>query len=176
MVSTRKKKQQNRKFLSQLDNFDRNSSGGSLTSSERQIVEVLSGVIDPEFTADNINRLLSTKENAIDFQILERSPFCRMVREISSALDSMIHNAILTDVDNFITPGFELAVGSMNASSGQDITSVIANSDGEARVGITASSENVSDSNNIFHEFNISDDYRCCFFYQDRNVVFQFSA
>ena len=164
MVSTRKKKQQNRKFLSQLDDFDRNSSGGNLTSSERQIVEVHSGVIDPEFTTGNINRLVSTNENAIDFQILETSPSYRMVREIISALDSMIHNAILTDVDNFTTPGFELAIGSMNASSGQDITSVIANSEGEARIGIITSSENVSDRNNIFHEFNISDDYRCGFF------------
>ena len=51
---------------------------------------------------------------------------------MSNVLDAVanrIQNAILTAVDNLITPWIELAVRSMNASSGQDAARVMGNSE-----------------------------------------------
>ena len=47
---------------------------------------------------------------------------------------------------------------SKNASSGLDANSVTSNSKRGEHIGITASLENVSDWNNIFHELNANDD------------------
>ena len=47
-------------------------------------------------------------------------------------------NAFLTTIDSIVTPKIELAIRSMNASSGRDSTSVTANSERGDRIGITA--------------------------------------
>ena len=54
----------------------------------------------------------------------------------------------------------ELAIRSINASSGRDVTSVSANSERGERVGINASFENASGNNNILHVSNANDETR----------------
>ena len=67
---------------------------------------------------------------------------------ILDTVEDRIQNAILTAIDNIVAPKIELAIRSVNASSGRDVTSVVANSDRGEHVAINASFENPSGSNN----------------------------
>ena len=75
-------------------------------------------------------------------------------------VEDRIQSEILAAMDNIITPRIELAVKSVNASSGRDVASVTANSECGERIGITASFENVSKRNNTLHELNANDETR----------------
>ena len=77
---------------------------------------------------------------------------------IVDTVEDGIQNAILTEIDSNITLRMELAVRSTNASSGREATSVTANSERGELIGITASSENVSEGNNTFHDINANDE------------------
>ena len=72
----------------------------------------------------------------------------------------MIQNAILTAIENIVTPKIELAIRSINASSGRDATSVSANSECRERVGIIASFENASKNNDTLDVSNVNDETR----------------
>ena len=53
-------------------------------------------------------------------------------REMSNIVDTVedrIQNAILTAIDNIVAPKIELAIRSINSSSGRDVTSVTPNSE-----------------------------------------------
>ena len=78
---------------------------------------------------------------------LERCFNEKIDREMNNIVDTVedgIQNAILTAFENIVTPKIELAVRSINASSGRDATSVCADSERKERVGINASLENAS--------------------------------
>ena len=66
---------------------------------------------------------------------------------IVDTVEDRIQNAILTTIDNIVTPKIELAISSINASSGRDATSVSASSERREHVGIKASFENASGNN-----------------------------
>ena len=68
---------------------------------------------------------------------------------IVDTIEDRIQNPILAAIDNIAAPKIELAMRSINASSGRDATSVPANSECREHVGINASSENASGSNNV---------------------------
>ena len=94
---------------------------------------------------------------------LERCSNERIDREKSNIFDTVedrIQNAILTAIDNIIAPKIELAIRSINASSGRDVISVAANSEHWEYVGINASFENASGNNNILHVSNVNDEIR----------------
>ena len=109
MCSTRKKeKQQNRRLLCQLDDFDRDLvlSGGM--SETQQSVVINTSSVDGEITGHNYDSILTTNENTVNVQTLERSFNERTDREtgnIVSRAEDRIQNAILTTVDNIFTPG-----------------------------------------------------------------------
>ena len=69
-----------------------------------------------------------------------------------------IQNAILAAIDNIVAPKIELAIRSINASLGRDVTSVTANSERGERVGINASFENASENNDILRVSNVNDE------------------
>ena len=94
---------------------------------------------------------------------LERFFNERIDREMSNIVDTVedwIQNAIFTAIDNFVAPKIEIAIRSINASSGRDVTSVTANSARGEQVGILASFENASGNNNILHVSNVNDETR----------------
>ena len=66
-------------------------------------------------------------------------------------IEDRIQYAILTAIDSIIDPEVELGNSSMNACSGQDATSVTANSECEEHKGITATFEEVSEGNDSIH-------------------------
>ena len=72
-----------------------------------------------------------TNENTVNEKTLERCFYEKIDRKISNVVDTVedrIQNAILTAIDGIVALQIELAYRSINASSGQDTTSVAANS------------------------------------------------
>ena len=68
----------------------------------------------------------------------------RVMSNIVDTVEEGIQNAILTAIDNIVAPKIELAIRSINASSGRDVTSVSANSERREHVGINTFFENAS--------------------------------
>ena len=94
---------------------------------------------------------------------LERCFNERIDREMSNIVDTVedrIQNAILTAIDNIVAPKIEIAIRSINASSGRNATSVSANSERREHVGITTSFENASGNNITLGVSNINDETR----------------
>ena len=79
---------------------------------------------------------------------------------IVDTVEDRIQNAILTAIDNIVTPKIELAIRSINASPGRDATSVSASSERREHVGINASFENASANDNTLGVSNVNDETR----------------
>ena len=163
MVSTRKKRQSNKRLLSQLDDFDQDMIIGNAVSERQENAVVNMGTNDRDFTVSNSSNNTAVNENAMNVKTLERRFNERIDREMSNIVDTVedrIQNAILTAIENIVAPKIELAIRSINASSGRDVTSVIANSERGERVVINASFENASENNNTLHVPSVSDETR----------------
>ena len=163
MVSTRKTRQSNRRLLSQLDDFDRDMIIGNAAIERQENVVVNEGTNDRDFTVSNSSNNTAVNESAMNVKTLERCFNERIDREMSNIVDTIedrIQNAILTAIENIVAPKIELAIRSINASSGRDVTSVTANSECGERVGINASFENASENNNTLRVTNVNDETR----------------
>ena len=163
MVFTRKRRQSNKRLLSQLDDFDQDMIIGNAASERQGNVVVNEGTNDRDVTVSNSSNNTAVNESAINVETLERCFNERIDREMSNIVDTVedrIQNAILTAIENIVAPKIELAIRSINASSGRDVTSVTANSEHGERVGINASSENASENNNTLRVPNVDDETR----------------
>ena len=150
MVSTRKKRQSNRRLLSQLDAFDQDMISGKAVSERQENTVVNEGTNDRDFTVSTSNNDSVINGNAKGMKTLERCFNETIDREMSNIVDTVedrIQNAILTAIENIVAPKIELAIRSINASSGRDATSVSANSERRERVGVNASFENATRNN-----------------------------
>ena len=128
MVSTRKKRQSNKRLLSQLDDFDQDIIIGSTASEKQENVVVTEGINDQDFTVGTCNVSTAMNKNAMTVKTLERCFNERIDREMNNIVDTAedrIQNAILAAIDNIVAPKIELAIRSINASSGRDVTSVL---------------------------------------------------
>ena len=163
MVFTRKKRQTNKRLLSQLGDFDQDMIFGNAVSEKQENVVVNEGTNDRDFTVSNSSNNTSVNESVMNVKTLERCFNERIDREMNNIVDTVedrIQNAILTAVENIVAPKIELTIRSINASSGRDATSVTANSERGERVGIEASFEIASESNNTLRIPNVSDETR----------------
>ena len=163
MVSTRKKRQSNRRLHSQLDDFDQDMIIGNAVSGRQENTVVNEGANDRDFTVGTSNNDSVINGNAMDVKTLERCFNERIDKEMSNIVDTVedrIQNAILTAIENIVAPKIELAIRSINASSGRDATSVSANSERRERVGINASFENASKNNDTLDVSNVNDETR----------------
>ena len=132
MVSTRKERQSNKRLLSQLDDFDQDMIIGNAVSERQENSVVNEGTNDRDFTVGTSNNNSVINGSALSVKNLERCFNERIDREMNNIVDTVedrIQNAILTAIDNIITPKIELAIRSINTSSGRDATSVSANSE-----------------------------------------------
>ena len=77
---------------------------------------------------------------------------------VVETVEAKLQDVILAAIGNIITPSNKLAVKSMDASNGRDAANISAISERRKRVGMTASSENVSKRSTIFHELIVSVD------------------
>ena len=66
----------------------------------------------------------------------------------------------MTAIDNGVAPKIELAIRSVNASSGRDVTSVSATSERREHIGTNAPFENASENNNTLGVTNVNDETR----------------
>ena len=147
MVSTRKKRQSSRRLLSQLDDFDQDMIIGNAVREREENGLVNEGTNDRDFTVGTSNSNTVINEIVVNVKTLERCFNEKIDRELSNIVDTVedrIENAILTAIENIVAPKIELAVRSINASSGRDVTSVVANSERGEYMGINALFENAS--------------------------------
>ena len=136
MVSTCKKRQSNRRLLSQLDDFDQDMIIGNAATARQENIVVNEGTNDQDFTVGTSGNNTVINENVVNVKTLERCFNERSDREMSNIVDTVedrIQNAILTAIENIVAPKIELAIRSINASSGRDVTSVTRNSEREER-------------------------------------------
>ena len=162
MVSTRKKRQSIRRLLSQLDDFDQDVIIGNAASERQENVVVNEGTNDRDLTVSNSSNNTVLNESTVNVKTLERCFNERIDRKMSNIVDTVedrIQNAILTAIDNIVAPKIELAIRSINASSGRDVTSETENSEREERAGINASFENASE-NNVLRVSNVNGETR----------------
>ena len=163
MVSTRKKRQSNRRLLSQIDDFHQDMVIGNAASERQGNVVVNEGTNDQDFTVGISSSNSVVNENAMNVKTLERCFDERIDRKMGNIVDTLedrIHNANLTAIDNTVARKIELAIRSINSSSGQDATSVSANSERREHIGINASFENASGNNNTLGVSNVNDETR----------------
>ena len=163
MVSTHKKRQSNKKLLSQLDDFDQDIIIGNAVSERQENAVINEGTNDRDFTVGTSNNDSVVNGNAMSVKTLERCFNERIDREMNNIIDTVedrIQNAILIAIDNIVAPKIELAIKSINASSGRDVTSVSANSERKERVGLNTSFENASRNNDTLDVSNVNDEIR----------------
>ena len=163
MVSTRNKRQSNKRLLSQLDDFDQDMIIGNAVSERQENVVVNEGTNDRNFTVGTSNNDSVVNGNAMSMKTLERCFNETIDGEMNNIVDTVedrIQNAFLTAIENIVTPKIELAIRSINASSGRDATSVCADSERKERVGINASFENASKNNDTLDVSNVNDETR----------------
>ena len=163
MVSTRKKRQTNKKLLSQLDDFDQDMIIGNAASERQENIVINEGTNDRDFTVSNSSNNTAVNESVMIVKTLEKCFNDRIDREMSNIVDTVedtIQNAIFTAIGNIVAPKIELAIRSINASSGRVVTSVTANSERGERVGINASFEKASENNNTLRVPNVNDETR----------------
>ena len=161
--NTRKKRQSNRRLLSQLDDFDQDMIIGNAASERQEGIVVNEGNNDRDFTTSTSSNNSAVNGNAVNVKTLERCFNERIDREMSNIVDTVedrLQNAILSAIDNIIAPKIELAIRSINASSGRDATSVSANSERREHVGINTSFENASENNDTLGVSNVIDETR----------------
>ena len=163
MVSTRKKRQSNRRLLSQLDDFDQEMIIGNAASERQKNTVVNERTNDWDFTVGTSNDSSIVNGNVMNVKTLERCFNERIDRETNNIVDTVedrIQDAILTAIDNIVAPKIELAIRSINASSGRDVTSVSANSERWDLVGINAPFENAFGNNDLLGVSNVNDETR----------------
>ena len=90
------------------------------------------GSSDRDFTTGTSSSSTAINESIVIVKTLENCFNERIDREMSNIVDTVeerIQNAILTAIENIVAPKIELAIRSINASSGRDVISVTANSE-----------------------------------------------
>ena len=163
MVSTRKKRQSNRKLLSQIDDFDQDVVIGNTASERQGNTAIIEGTKDREFTVGSSSNNTAVNESMVNVKTLERCFIESIDREMSNIIGTVedrIQNAFLTAIDNNVGSKIESANRSINASSGRNVTSVTANSEREDHVGNNAPFEIASGNNNILQVSNVNDETR----------------
>ena len=126
-------------------------------------LETNNNLADQAFTAKNITTAELANENILDVQTLGISLTDKIFRQtgnFAETVEDRIQSAFSTAMNNFVITRIWSAVRSLNASSGQDVASIVAISERGEQIGITVSFENLSDKNITFHESNIVNETR----------------
>ena len=163
MVSTRKKRQSNKRLLCQLDDFDRDTIIGDTASERQENLVVNEGTSDRDFTVGTSYASSAVNGNVMSMKTLERCFNERIDKEMNNIVDTVedrIQNGILTAIDSIVAPRIDLPIRSLNASSGRDVTSVSVNSESRERAGIDAPLKNASRNNDTPDVSNSNDETR----------------
>ena len=71
MVCTCEKRQSNRRFFSQLDDFDQDITIGNAASERQENIPIIEGTNDQNFTVGTFGNSLANNENAVNVKTLE---------------------------------------------------------------------------------------------------------
>ena len=127
MVSTRKKKKQQKRQLSQLDETLNDSVIGNSVN-----VNISGSENLEQPTNGQLNDFERFGESARQNQVIENNIEDKITRAVSSAVmtvENCMHDAILTAIDNVIIPRVEILVKSITGSTGHGTNSEIQNPD-----------------------------------------------
>ena len=94
---------------------------GNTASERKRNIVVNESTNDRDFTVSTSSNNITVNESTANVKTLERCFNEEIDREVSNIIDTvedMTQNAILTAIDNIIAPKIELAIRSINASSG----------------------------------------------------------
>ena len=72
MISTHKKRQSNRRLLSQLDDFDQDMVIGNAAHEKKENIVVNEGTNDRDFTVGSCSKNTANNESMVNLKILER--------------------------------------------------------------------------------------------------------
>ena len=136
---------------------------GNAVSERQENAVVNEGTNGRDFTVGTSSNDSIVNGNAMNVKTLERCFNERIDGEMSNINDTVedrIQNAILAAIDNIVAPKIELAIRSINASSGRDVTTVSANSERREHVGINAPFKNASGNNNTLGVSSVNDETR----------------
>ena len=89
MVSTRKKRQSNRRLLSQLEDFDQDMIIGNAVSERQENTVVNEGTNDRDFTVGTSSNDPIVNANAMSMKTLERCFNERIGREMNNIVDTV---------------------------------------------------------------------------------------
>ena len=120
MVSTRKKRQSNRRLFSHLDDFDQDITIGNTVSDRQKNATVNAGTGYQDFTVGTSENNLMFNENTLKVITLEKcfnERIDREMKKIIQTVEDRIQNAILTAINKINANKNELVVGSINAFS-----------------------------------------------------------
>ena len=150
-------------FFSQLDDFDRDIITGNTMSDRQENATVNESTVDQDFTVGQSNSDPAVKENLVIVKTLKRIFIEKVDKEVGYNVDTvedLIQNANLTAIDSNITPKIELAISSINASSGRDATIALASLERGEHRRVSAPFEKVAEKINTLHKFNTNDETR----------------
>ena len=115
-----------------MEDFDQDKIFGNAASGEQESFTVNEDTNDRDFILGTSSNNTANNESTVRMRTLEKCFKEKTDREMSNVVETVenrIQKAILTGIDNIIAPKIELAIRSINASSGRDVTSVVANSE-----------------------------------------------
>ena len=126
MVSTRNKKQQNRRLFSQLSDSNANFLIGQ-KDHEAQI-ESRANTADRDNSSNNTNCRNQVNGSQVDMQALEKNIVSKVRIEedsVMTVVETRVQDAVMTAIENLLITKGELATKSVNASSGHGVGTVV---------------------------------------------------
>ena len=133
MVSTRKKKQQNKRFLSQLS--ESNAEFMVVQSKHEAQAKSRTDAADRDTSLKNLKNTKGPKQvkgSEVDVHTLEKNIVNKVRSEVDSVMttvETRVQDAVMTAMENLVIPTVEFAMKSANALSGNGIGSVVLDPD-----------------------------------------------
>ena len=122
MVSTRKKKQQNKRLFSQLSERDTDFMVGQSNDDVQN--ENINSATHRGRCSDNSNSLTQVNYSQVDMHTLEKNIVCKVRNEVDNVMttvETRVQDVVLTAIENLMIPRVKLAMKSTNASSGRSV-------------------------------------------------------
>ena len=107
MVSSRKKRQSNRRLLSQLNDFDRYVIIVNTAIDRQENIVVFEDINDQDFTVGTSSNNSAIIENAVIVKTLQKcfkERFDREMNNIVHTVEDNIQSTILTAIENIVAP------------------------------------------------------------------------
>ena len=130
MVAARKKRQQNKRLLSQLSESDTDFMIGR--NNHETHTESGTNTVEKNMTSNNANDPTQANSSQVDVHTLEKNIVGKVRSEVGNVMamvQTRVQDAILTAMKSVMIPRVELAIKSVNASFRQNTASVVPESD-----------------------------------------------